>query len=148
MWKIHQACYTYHSKARFLFKFKYSKTKLIYSPASKASREVANLTESKTPHTPVYGVIEFVCLLQFLTWNISGLAIILFIIYRNKLKLISRKFAILSAWAIFVSLFLPFFDKKSPFLTSLLSLWAFIFVVVSKSVNGTEKDCSSQTIAT
>ena len=31
-------------------------------PASKASREVANLTERKNPHTPVYGVKEFVCL--------------------------------------------------------------------------------------
>ena len=31
-------------------------------PASEASREVANLTERKYPHTPVYGVKEFVCL--------------------------------------------------------------------------------------
>ena len=31
------------------------------SPASKASREVANLTEGQNPHTPVYGVKEFVC---------------------------------------------------------------------------------------
>ena len=31
-------------------------------PASEASREVANLTERKNPHTPVYGVEEFVCL--------------------------------------------------------------------------------------
>ena len=31
-------------------------------PASEASREVANLTERKNPHTPVYGVKEFVCL--------------------------------------------------------------------------------------
>ena len=30
-----------------------------YPPASKASREVANLTERKNPHTPVYGVKEF-----------------------------------------------------------------------------------------
>ena len=29
---------------------------------SKASREVANLTEWKNPNTPVYGVGEFVCL--------------------------------------------------------------------------------------
>ena len=29
---------------------------------SEASREVANLTERKNPHTPVYGVKEFVCL--------------------------------------------------------------------------------------
>ena len=34
----------------------------IYPPASKASREVVNLTERKNPHTPVYGVKEFVCL--------------------------------------------------------------------------------------
>ena len=32
------------------------------SPASEASREVANLTEKKNPPTPVYGVQEFVCL--------------------------------------------------------------------------------------
>ena len=31
-------------------------------PASQASREVANLTERKNLHTPVYGVKEFVCL--------------------------------------------------------------------------------------
>ena len=31
-------------------------------PPSEASREVANLTERKYPHTPVYGVKEFVCL--------------------------------------------------------------------------------------
>ena len=31
-------------------------------PASKARREVANLTEGKSLHTPVYGVKEFVCL--------------------------------------------------------------------------------------
>ena len=31
-------------------------------PASKASGEVANLTERKNPHAPVYGVKEFVCL--------------------------------------------------------------------------------------
>ena len=31
-------------------------------PASKASREVANLIVRKNPHTPVYGVKEFVCL--------------------------------------------------------------------------------------
>ena len=42
-----------------------------YPSASQASREVANLTERKNPHTPVYGVKEFVhmsvCLLQTLT---------------------------------------------------------------------------------
>ena len=27
-----------------------------YSPAGKASREVANLAERKNPHTPLYGV--------------------------------------------------------------------------------------------
>ena len=31
-------------------------------PGSEASREVANLTERKNPHTLVYGVKEFVCL--------------------------------------------------------------------------------------
>ena len=31
-------------------------------PASQASRDVANLTERKKPHAPVYGVKEFVCL--------------------------------------------------------------------------------------
>ena len=31
-------------------------------PASEASRELANLTERKNLHTPVYGVKEFVCL--------------------------------------------------------------------------------------
>ena len=36
--------------------------KLILSPASETSREVVNLTERKNPHTPVYGVKEFVCL--------------------------------------------------------------------------------------
>ena len=30
----------------------------IYPTASEASREVANLTERKNPHTPVYGVKE------------------------------------------------------------------------------------------
>ena len=35
---------------------------LFYPPASEANREVANLTERKNPHTPVYGVKEFVCL--------------------------------------------------------------------------------------
>ena len=49
-----------------------------YSPASEASREVANLTERKNPHTPVYGVKEFVhlsvCLWSTLTPIISGLA--------------------------------------------------------------------------
>ena len=33
--------------------------KAFLSPASEASREVANLTERKNPHTPVYGVKEF-----------------------------------------------------------------------------------------
>ena len=44
----------------------------IYPPASKASREVVNLTERKNPHTPVYGVKEFVCL--SVVPIISGLA--------------------------------------------------------------------------
>ena len=34
----------------------------IYPPASEVSREVEHLTERKNPHTPVYGVKEFVCL--------------------------------------------------------------------------------------
>ena len=33
-----------------------------YPPASEASREVANLTERKNPHTPVCGVCLSVCL--------------------------------------------------------------------------------------
>ena len=36
-----------------------------YSPASEASRQVANLTERKNPLTPVNGVNEFVCLYLF-----------------------------------------------------------------------------------
>ena len=42
---------------------------LNYPPASEVSREVADLTERKNPHTPIYGVKEFVrlsvCLLHF-----------------------------------------------------------------------------------
>ena len=34
----------------------------VYPPVSEASREVANLNERKNPHTPVFGVKEFVCL--------------------------------------------------------------------------------------
>ena len=34
----------------------------VYLPASRASRKVANLTEIKNLHTPVYGVKEFACL--------------------------------------------------------------------------------------
>ena len=30
-----------------------------HPPASKASREVANVTERKNPNTPVYGVKEY-----------------------------------------------------------------------------------------
>ena len=37
-------------------------------PAIEVSREVANLTERKNPHTAVYGVKEFVCL-SFLAGN-------------------------------------------------------------------------------
>ena len=40
--------------------FMYSKP--IYPPAGKVSRKVTNLTWRKSPHTPVYGVKEFVCL--------------------------------------------------------------------------------------
>ena len=32
-----------------------------YPPASKLSREVANLTERKNLHTPIYGNKEFAC---------------------------------------------------------------------------------------
>ena len=48
------------------------------SPVSEASREVANLTWRKNPHTPSYGVKEFVCLsvailsfipFEFKNWN-------------------------------------------------------------------------------
>ena len=34
----------------------------VYPPVSEASREVANLTLRKNPHTPVNGVKEFFCL--------------------------------------------------------------------------------------
>ena len=37
----------------------------MYPPASEASREKANLTERKNPHTPEYGVKDFVCLWYF-----------------------------------------------------------------------------------
>ena len=37
-------------------------SKIYNPPASEASRELANLTERKNPHTPVYDVKEFVCL--------------------------------------------------------------------------------------
>ena len=47
---------------------------MIYPLASEASREVENLTERKNPHTPVYGVKEFVCLWSTLTPIISGVA--------------------------------------------------------------------------
>ena len=40
---------------RTIFKFW-----MCYPPASEASREVANLTERKNPHTPVHGVKNFV----------------------------------------------------------------------------------------
>ena len=51
------------------------KSMLFYPPASQASREVTNLTERKNPHTPVYGVKEFVCRsVVNLTPIISGLA--------------------------------------------------------------------------
>ena len=38
-----------------------------YPPASEGSKEVANLTERKNPHSPMYGVKEFVCLSVFLS---------------------------------------------------------------------------------
>ena len=33
-----------------------------YPLVTEVSRELANLTERKNPHTPVYGVKKFVCL--------------------------------------------------------------------------------------
>ena len=46
-----------------------------YPPVSEVSKEVANLTERKNLHTPVYGVKELsVCLWSTLTPSISGLA--------------------------------------------------------------------------
>ena len=33
-----------------------------YPPAREGRREAANLTQRRNPHTPVYGVTEFVCL--------------------------------------------------------------------------------------
>ena len=39
----------------------------IFSPASEESREVANLTERKNTHPPIYGVKEFVCLSVYLS---------------------------------------------------------------------------------
>ena len=41
------------------------------SPASKASRKVANVTERKNLHTPLYGVKEFVCLSVFLLQTLT-----------------------------------------------------------------------------
>ena len=52
----------------------YGDHSITLSPASKASREVANLDERKNPHTPVYGVKEYVCLWSTLTSIISVLA--------------------------------------------------------------------------
>ena len=40
----------------------FHKEEIFYSPASDSSRELANLTERKNPHTPEYGVKEFVCM--------------------------------------------------------------------------------------
>ena len=45
-----------------------------YPLQAKWVREVVNLTARKNPHTPVYGVKEFVCLWSTLTIIISGLA--------------------------------------------------------------------------
>ena len=40
-------------------------TQIFVDPSvSKVSRKVANLTERKTPHTPVYGVKEFSVILS------------------------------------------------------------------------------------
>ena len=45
-----------------VYSLNYFITLLINPPVSKACREVANLTWRKNPHTPVYGVKEFVFL--------------------------------------------------------------------------------------
>ena len=47
---------------RFLFEDVRFEFYELYPPESKVSKEEANLTERKNPHTPVYGVKEFVCL--------------------------------------------------------------------------------------
>ena len=39
-----------------------AQTTCAYPPASEAIKELADLTERKNPHTPVYGVKESVCL--------------------------------------------------------------------------------------
>ena len=55
-----------------------NKISIFDPPASEASMKVANLTERKNLHTPVYGAKEFVCLSvcmwSTLTGIISGLA--------------------------------------------------------------------------
>ena len=48
-----------HTLSIQLFMYIFLVSKL--SPASEASMEVANLTERKNLHTPIYGVKEFVC---------------------------------------------------------------------------------------
>ena len=90
-----------------------------YPPASEASREVANLTETKNPHTPVYGVKEFVrlsvCLLQNLTAIILGLAKqLIFLSSNQNHKPIKKKFSCVAARAVFISMF---FFKNSSFMT-------------------------------
>ena len=53
----------YFLKNRLSEPFKFAaKLSFKLSPASEASRKVANLTERKNTHPPVYGVKEFVCL--------------------------------------------------------------------------------------
>ena len=58
-------------------------------PVREANREVANLTERKNPHTPVYGVKEFVCLsvvihvtsfssIPYCIWNKTSILCLLF----------------------------------------------------------------------
>ena len=42
-----------------------------YPPVSKASREVANLTERKNPHNPVYGGKELILIL-FGLYNVAN----------------------------------------------------------------------------
>ena len=66
---IHNRCYACHTITVYT-----GLLKVCYPPASKVSREAANLTEGKNPHTPVYKVKEFACLWSTLTQIISGLA--------------------------------------------------------------------------
>ena len=87
-----------------MIKVFWKKQNQYYSPASEASREVANLTEINNPHTPVYGVKEFVCLSVYL--SVTKFYKRLFDLSSNQnQKPIEKKFAGLAARAVFVNLF-------------------------------------------